>query len=76
VIWKKESFMPINITVNGKACAFEQPMSILSLLETMKVPAGSVVVERNREILHRNLFDRVVLKEGDELELIRFVGGG
>jgi sulfur carrier protein len=68
--------MPINITVNGKACAFEQPMSILSLLETMKVPAGSVVVERNREILHRNLFDRVVLKDGDELELIRFVGGG
>jgi thiamine biosynthesis protein ThiS len=68
--------MPINITLNGNACALEQPMNILSLLETMKVPPGSVVVERNREILHRNMFDRVILKDGDELELIRFVGGG
>ena len=68
--------MPIHITLNGKACALEQRMDILSFLETLKVSPGSVVVERNREILHRNMFDRVVLKDGDELELIRFVGGG
>jgi sulfur carrier protein len=68
--------MAVNITLNGKACAFEQPMNVLSLLETLKVPPGSVVVEHNREILHRNKFDRVVLNDGDELELIRFVGGG
>ncbi len=68
--------MPINIMVNGKACAFEQPMDVLSLLETLQVSPGSVVVERNREILHRSMFDRIVLKDGDELELIRFVGGG
>jgi thiamine biosynthesis protein ThiS len=51
-------------------------MDILSLLQTLKVPPGSVVVERNRNILHRDTLDRVVLKDGDELELIRFVGGG
>jgi sulfur carrier protein len=68
--------MVINITLNGKACAFEHPMNILSLLETMNVAPGSVVVEHNREILHRDLFDRIILKDGDELELIRFVGGG
>jgi sulfur carrier protein len=68
--------MPIHITLNGKPHALESPMDILSLLETLKVPPGSVVVERNRNILHRDMFDRVVLKEGDELELIRFVGGG
>ena len=68
--------MPINIKLNGKTYAIEQRMDILLLLETLKVSPGSVVVERNREILHRNMFDRVVLKEGDELELIRFVGGG
>jgi thiamine biosynthesis protein ThiS len=68
--------MPVNITLNGKACAFEHPMDVLSLLETLKVSPGSVVVERNREILHRNMFDHVVLTDGDKLELIRFVGGG
>ncbi len=68
--------MPINIKLNGKAYVVEQRMDILSLLETLKVSSGSVVVERNRKILHRNMFNRVVLKDGDELELIRFVGGG
>jgi thiamine biosynthesis protein ThiS len=72
----KELFMPIHITLNGKPHAVEPRMDILSLLQTLKVPPGSVVVERNRSILHRDTFDRVVLKDGDELELIRFVGGG
>lgn len=68
--------MPIQIKLNGNNYAVEQRMDILTFLEILKVPAGSVVVERNREILHRNMFDQVVLKDGDELELIRFVGGG
>jgi thiamine biosynthesis protein ThiS len=68
--------MPIHITLNGKPHAVENHLNILSLLETLKVSPGSVVVERNRSILDRKTFDRVVLKDGDELELIRFVGGG
>jgi sulfur carrier protein len=74
--WQKELCMPINIKLNGKAYAVEQQMDILSFLETLDVSPGSVVVECNREILQRNKFDHVVLKDGDELELIRFVGGG
>jgi thiamine biosynthesis protein ThiS len=73
---KKESFMRIHIKLNGNAYTVEQRMDVLSFLETLKVSPGSVVVERNRKILNRNMFDRVVLKDGDELELIRFVGGG
>lgn len=68
--------MPIHIKLNGKAYAVEQQMDILSFLGALNVSPGSVVVERNREILRRNMFDRVVIKDGDELELIRFVGGG
>ncbi len=68
--------MSFHITLNGKPHAVEQRMDILWLLETLKVPPASVVVERNRNILQRDMFDRVILKDGDELELIRFVGGG
>lgn len=73
---QKGPFLSIHITLNGKPHAVEQRMDILSLLETLKVPPASVVVERNRNILQRDMFDRVILKDGDELELIRFVGGG
>jgi len=68
--------MPIHITLNGKLHTVEHRMDILSLLEKLKVPPASVVVEHNRNIVHRDMFDRIVLKDGDELELIRFVGGG
>jgi len=68
--------MSIHIKLNAKPHAVEQRMDILSLLETLKVPPASVVVERNRNILQRDMFDRVILKDVDELELIRFVGGG
>jgi thiamine biosynthesis protein ThiS len=68
--------MAIHITLNGEPHEVEHRMDILSLLETLKIRPASVVVERNRNILHRDMFGRVVLKDGDELEIIRFVGGG
>ena len=68
--------MPVNITVNGQKQTLETATDITALLKKLNIPAQSVVVERNLEILHRDRFDQVVLEDGDELELIRFVGGG
>lgn len=54
----------------------KRPTTVAQLLEKLEVPTAGVVVERNREILHTEAFNRIVLQEGDELELIRIVGGG
>jgi thiazole synthase len=35
-----------------------------------------VVVERNREILERDRYAEVEVADGDEIELVHFVGGG
>jgi thiamine biosynthesis protein ThiS len=35
-----------------------------------------VVIELNRTIVDRKQFDRIALKEGDQIEIIHFVGGG
>jgi len=35
-----------------------------------------VAVERNREIVPKSTFARVVLSDGDALEIVQFVGGG
>jgi sulfur carrier protein len=51
-------------------------MHVADLLEKLKIPAGSVVVERNTEILHRDRFWDEAVEDGDQLEIIRFVGGG
>jgi len=68
--------MPITIKLNGEELSLDRTMDISCFLEVMKLPIGGVVVEHNREILHRDMFENVILEDGDELELIRFVGGG
>jgi len=40
------------------------------------VSTPRVAVERNREILPKASYDSTSLEEGDELEVVEFVGGG
>lgn len=66
----------INIKLNGETWEVNPDMDILSFLIQLEISPGSIVVEHNRKIINKNLLDHTVLKDGDELELIRFVGGG
>ncbi len=68
--------MSVTLKVNGKTQTFEGSIKIPDLLAAFNIRAASVVVERNREILHKDCFADVMLENGDELEIIRFVGGG
>ena len=68
--------MNIHITVNGKVRTISEGMSILSLLKLFEVEPSRVAVEHNKNIIDRNQFDSPILKEGDCLEIITFVGGG
>ena len=64
------------IQVNGEARSYEETLTIAQLLQLLGVPTETVLVECNREVLPREQFDTRVIAEGDELELVRFVGGG
>ncbi|MBI4775865.1 MAG: sulfur carrier protein ThiS [Deltaproteobacteria bacterium] len=68
--------MSICVRLNGEDRSLAPNTTVSGLLEFLKVPATNVVVERNRRIVDRDTFDREVLEDGDEVELIRFVGGG
>lgn len=68
--------MPIRIKLNGTDRSVEEGVTVSGILELCDVRPGGVVVERNRSILDRDSFSQVVLEDGDEIELIRFVGGG
>ena len=66
----------MNITVNGKRREIEAAISVQQLLEVLGVEAGRVVVELNRDILPQSGYAAFPLKDGDQLEVIQFVGGG
>lgn len=66
----------ITLTVNGKERTLPPGTTVAGLLDRLDLVAGTVVVERNREILERDGYDDVTLEDGDRLELVHFVGGG
>jgi thiazole synthase len=66
----------IQLKVNGKHRDVEQPASLLALLEQIGVDPRIVAVERNGEIVKRTLFAETPIGEGDQLEIVRMVGGG
>jgi thiamine biosynthesis protein ThiS len=66
----------IRLIVNGQERQAREGTTIASLLETLQVARARVAVEHNHHILKREEFDRAVLREGDRIEIVHFVGGG
>ena len=66
----------MQIKVNGEAREFSAPMNVLALAELLKLNPKQVAIERNREIVPRSLYGDVALGDGDEIEIVQFIGGG
>src|SRR5216110_1184959 len=68
--------MKIEIRLNGEACEIPEPLNIAELLDRFDLPKDRVAVERNRSIVPKQQWESVALAQGDELEVVHFVGGG
>ena len=66
----------MEVVVNGDKRELPDGITVSRLLETMKVVPERVVVEVNLTILKRAQHASTVLKEGDRVEIVHFVGGG
>lgn len=66
----------LKIHLNGKPREVDGGLTVRTLLESLELHPGMVVVELNREILERDGYDRTPVREGDQFELVHFVGGG
>lgn len=66
----------VNLTVNGEAQRFEAPLSVSELLARLNLDAHKIALERNLEIVPRSSYDRIMLGEGDQIEIVHFIGGG
>jgi len=66
----------MQIMVNGDERLVPGPATLLDLLDRLGLDPRTVVVELNREIVRRPRLGETSLAEGDEVELVHFVGGG
>src|SRR2546427_1704240 len=66
----------VTVTLNGKPRKVPEGISLLELLKELDVQPSRVVIEHNREIRRKDDFKTAKVQDGDELELVYFVGGG
>jgi thiamine biosynthesis protein ThiS len=69
-------FDSVKIQINGEDREITDGLSVAQLLEELKIRPARVVVELNRNILSRDVYGSCMLKQGDALEIVQFVGGG
>ena len=68
--------MTITIQLNGEPRTVAAGMSIAALADTLGLNPIKIAVERNLEIVPRSTLAAVMLADGDQLEIVHFVGGG
>ena len=66
----------INVRLNGKDREIDSGLSVKALVESLDLNPKLIVVELNREILSRDCFGEIKVSDGDQVELVHFVGGG
>lgn len=66
----------LSIRVNGAHRRVRQGMSVADLALELGLEPTRVAVERNLEIVPRSTLGQVAVEDGDDYEIVTFVGGG
>jgi len=66
----------LRITLNGDPHEVDGPLTIAELLSRLDIDSRRVAVEHNLIVLKRDAFDRTAVRDGDNVEVVNFVGGG
>jgi thiamine biosynthesis protein ThiS len=62
--------------LNGDRFEVAGPLTVSELLSQLDIDGRRVAVEHNLIVLKRDAFGGAVIREGDQIEIVNFVGGG
>ena len=66
----------IQVRINGEHRRVAEGISIAQLVGELGFDSARVAVERNLEVVPRSTLGNVAVQDGDDFEIVRFVGGG
>ena len=66
----------MKIKLNGDPLEIAGPVTVSALLTQLDIDARRVAIEHNLTVLKRASFDSTHIREGDQIEIVNFVGGG
>lgn len=65
-----------SVTINGERRHAAPGTTLAELIAEIGLDPLRVAVERNLEIVPRSTFASVIVEDGDDYEIVHFVGGG
>ena len=66
----------MRVQINGEPHELREEMSLSDLIAHLKLAPERLAVERNREVVRRARWAETKLADGDQIEIVHFVGGG
>ena len=66
----------MQITLNGEKREFSNIVTISDLIATLSINIKQVAIEQNRRIISRSAHASTAIHEGDDIEIVEFIGGG
>ncbi len=66
----------MKLQINGEPRDLPDGLTVATLIEHLAMKPDRLAVELNLQIVPRPQWQATTLKDGDKLEVVRFVGGG
>lgn len=66
----------MKLTVNGKPVELPDGSTVAALILHLGVEPARVAIERNQDVVPRRTWAEAALADGDQVEIVTFVGGG
>ena len=66
----------LSVRINGEERRVAGGLTVAALIAELGLDAKRVAIERNLEIVPRSIFTEVQVEDGDQYEIVHFVGGG
>jgi sulfur carrier protein len=66
----------MRLIVNGKPVELPDGSTVVALLGELGIDGPRVAIERNQDVVPRRTWSEQTLSDGDQIEIVTFVGGG
>ena len=66
----------LQIILNGDRFELNGPLTVSQLLSWLEIDPRRVAIEHNLTVVRRAAYDGTLVREGDQVEIVNFVGGG
>ena len=66
----------IQVFINGKKKYFRKNNNLFSLLNFLQIEKNGIAIEINQSVVPKSQYKNKIIRNGDQIEIVQFIGGG